>query len=79
MDGLPNSQNIDLLAQKIVDLLEDSRRKVVSHVNSVMVVTYYHIGRAIVENEHGGKVRAEYGRGLLKELSQRLSKRFGKG
>ena len=44
-----------------------------------MVKAYYEIGRAIVESEQGGKARAAYGRGLLKELSQRLAKRFGKG
>jgi predicted nuclease of restriction endonuclease-like (RecB) superfamily len=44
-----------------------------------MVYTYYEIGRMIVEEEQGGKARAEYGRGLLKELSVYLKSRVGRG
>jgi predicted nuclease of restriction endonuclease-like (RecB) superfamily len=44
-----------------------------------MVYTYFEIGRMIVEEEQNGKVRAQYGKQVLKELSQRLSKEFGTG
>ena len=39
----------------------------------------YEIGRQIVEEEQGGKARAEYGAKLLAELSVYLNARFGKG
>lgn len=35
--------------------------------------TIFEIGRLIVENEQQGETRAAYGKGLLKELSQRLA------
>ena len=44
-----------------------------------MCVTYYEIGRMIVEEEQGGQARAEYGRGLLKELSTYLTEKLGRG
>ena len=44
-----------------------------------MVRTYFEIGRIIVENEQNGKSRAEYGKETLKNLSERLTKDFGKG
>jgi DUF1016 N-terminal domain len=44
-----------------------------------MVHTYYEIGRMIVEDEQQGKERAEYGKQVLKELSNRLTAEFGKG
>jgi predicted nuclease of restriction endonuclease-like (RecB) superfamily len=44
-----------------------------------MCVTYYEIGRMIVEQEQGGEARAEYGRGLITELSTYLNERFGRG
>ena len=44
-----------------------------------MVAAYWEIGRAIVEQEQQGQQRAEYGKGLLVELSQRLSAEFGRG
>ncbi|KGE85232.1 DUF1016 N-terminal domain-containing protein, partial [Phaeodactylibacter xiamenensis] len=67
------------LYAQIGELLSLARRKVVSQVNQTMVVTYYEIGRIIVENEQGGKERAEYGKGILKGLSRRLSQDFGRG
>lgn len=44
-----------------------------------MVEAYWHIGKRIVEEEQKGKSRAEYGKGLIKELSEQLSNEFGKG
>ena len=79
MGELMNPSDADLLAEKIESLIEESRRRVVAQVNSVMVRTYFEIGRVIVENEQEGKSRAAYGKGVLKELSRRLTERFGKG
>lgn len=44
-----------------------------------MVNTYFEIGRIIVEEEQKGKEPAEYGQKILKKLSDRLSKKFGRG
>lgn len=44
-----------------------------------MVYTYFEIGRMIVEEEQNGKERAEYGKQLLKGLSDKLKTEFGKG
>lgn len=40
---------------------------------------YWHIGQHIVEEEQGGAKRATYGRELLKDVSAKLSKEFGRG
>jgi hypothetical protein len=60
-------------------LIESARRNVAKTVDSVMSYTYFEIGRIIVEKEQHGKERAEYGRGLLKELSEFLTARFDRG
>ena len=44
-----------------------------------MCVTYYEIGRMIVEQEQNGDTRAEYGKNLLETLSDHLTKIYGKG
>lgn len=44
-----------------------------------MVMTYFEVGRIIEEEEQGGKERAPYGKQILKELSDVLTKEFGKG
>ncbi len=55
---------------RIVDLLRSSRNKVVQTVNQTMVLTYFEVGRMIVEEEQLGKERAEYGKRIIKELSK---------
>lgn len=64
---------------QIVELLQSARNKVVSTINQTMVLTYFEIGRKIVEEEQGGKKRADYGKKVIKELSKVLTKEFGKG
>ena len=71
-------QNIQLL-ENISALLENARKKVVVTVNQTIVLTYFEIGRMIVEDEQGGANRAEYGKNLLKDLSVHLMARFGRG
>ncbi|PQJ79148.1 PDDEXK nuclease domain-containing protein [Polaribacter porphyrae] len=65
--------------QQIVQLLQAAKSQVVRSVNQIMVLTYYKIGRMIVEEEQNGKERADYGKEVLKELSKVLTKQFGRG
>ena len=44
-----------------------------------MTKTYFLIGKRIVEEEQNGNKRAEYGKNLIKMLSEKLTKEFGKG
>lgn len=70
---------IDNLYNKIAGLLQMAKQSVVRTVNHTMVYTYFDIGRMIVEEEQQGKERAGYGKQLIKNLSNRLQKEFGKG
>lgn len=69
----------DDLSKKISNLLNEARKRVLQTVNHTMVLTYFEIGRMIVEEEQNGKERADYGTKLLIELSQNLTEEFGKG
>ena len=75
--------NMDLINKKflkdISELLDSARKQAKTAVNLSMVYAYYEIGRRIYEEEQQGKERADYGKYLLKELSEYLLKRFGKG
>ena len=68
-----------ILFQQVVALLQNARLQVLRTVNSTMTYTYFEIGRMIVEEEQSGKDRAEYGKKILKGLSEQLTKEFGKG
>lgn len=67
------------IINKISQLLELARNRVVITVNQTMVLTYFEIGRMIVEDEQNGENRAEYGKKLLKDLSIHLTEKFGRG
>ena len=63
----------------IKELLENARSKTYKTINSIMVETYWNIGKIIVEEEQNGKERADYGEYLIKRLSERLTEEYGKG
>ncbi|MBQ6472490.1 MAG: hypothetical protein IJJ33_10935, partial [Victivallales bacterium] len=73
------AKNNPSLSERVITLIEEARRKVASFANVALVYTYYEIGRMIVEDEQGGQERADYGKALLKDLSAKLTSRFGKG
>jgi len=74
-----NNSKMDLAYSKIREILEKARLNVVRYVNSTMVMGYWEIGKIIIEEEQKGKKRAEYGTHLIKQLSMKLTKEFGKG
>lgn len=69
----------DILFSEIKSLIEYARNQVVKTVNSAMVLTYFEIGKIIVEHEQKGNIKAEYGAKTLKKLSHQLTVEFGKG
>jgi hypothetical protein len=65
--------------QQVADFLANARRFAKQQVDSVIVVSYYEVGRMIVEREQQGKARAEYGTKLIAGLSDYLTAQYGKG
>jgi predicted nuclease of restriction endonuclease-like (RecB) superfamily len=74
-----NIKNKDTFFEDVALLIEQARQNIGRIVDVTMCITYFEIGRMIVEQEQAGKMRAEYGKGLIKELSEFLINRFGKG
>ena len=69
----------DRLFEDISALIEQSRQHIAKSVNTTMVYTYFGIGKYIVEYEQNGESRAEYGKETLKNLSFRLTDKYGRG
>ena len=65
--------------KSVSSVIEQARKNAKTAVNLSMVYAYYEIGRMIVEKEQHGSDRAEYGKKLLQELSNYLTKLYGKG
>lgn len=76
---LTKIDNGEHLTEEISLLIENAKQHIIAEVNSTMTATYYEIGRMIVEHEQKGQKRATYGKGVLKDLSKKLTDRFGKG
>ena len=67
------------LLSGIRQIIEQARQRVYQAVNSEMVQAYWHIGRLIVEDEQQGQQRATYGKQQLQQLSEQLTREYGKG
>ena len=73
------TKTVESLFKKVANLIEQARVRVATAMNVAEVYTKYQIGRYIVEEEQSGKVRAEYGKQVLKGLSERLTAQYGNG
>lgn len=73
------TKEINTLYDTINQIIEDARNTVYRTANFMMIQAYWHIGRAIVEEEQNGKERADYGKQVLKQLSQKLTAKYKKG
>lgn len=63
---------VDSLFNKVPSLIEQARVRVATAMNVAEVYTKYQIGRLIVDDEQKGQYRAEYGKQILLNLSERL-------
>lgn len=73
------SKSYSELLSQIGETFENGRKRAISAVNSTIVVTYWQIGKHIVEYEQNGNEKAEYGSETLKSLSKDLTIRYGEG
>lgn len=77
-------KNQSLLSQfdfveQAVQLIQAARQQAVRQTNSLMVFTYFHLGKLIVDQEQKGKAKADYGKETIALLSDYLTKEFGNG
>jgi predicted nuclease of restriction endonuclease-like (RecB) superfamily len=75
----PRTKGINPLIAEVRRLINSTRNAIANSINSFQVHTNFEIGQRIVEHEQQGEKRAAYGTALLKELSQKLTKEFGRG
>ena len=54
---------------QIKELMKNARKQVSVKINNILVQTYQEIGKIIIEDEQKNNERAEYGKKILKELS----------
>ncbi len=81
--NITQTQNNQAVPQQLVDdvklIVENGLREAYRSVNTVSILTYWNVGKRIVEEEQHGESRAIYGKHLIDLLSQELSLLYPKG
>ncbi len=67
----------DQCVSDIRSIIEQGRKQAYAAVNQATVLTYWHIGQRIVEEEQHGEARAQYGTRLVKTLAEKLMPLYG--
>jgi len=75
----PQANDFRALIIDLSTLIEHGRRVALRRINAALTAASWLVGRRIVKYEQKGKERAAYGDQLLKNVSERLSLRHGKG
>lgn len=70
--------NQDLI-QQIHTIIASAKEKAIRSVDTERVLMYWQIGRVIFEEEQQGKDRADYGKQLIKSVSNEFQPQFGSG
>lgn len=80
---LPQTGNhdapLDELCQNAIELVEYARNITEKQISAIQLMTFYSIGRWIVEVQQNGDSRAQYGKQVLKKLSATMTEKFGRG
>ena len=76
---IETNQSLYMLIEESIELIQYARQITAKQVNLVQLMTYYSLGKWIVEEQQEGEERAKYGKQVLKKLSESLTKEFGKG
>ena len=67
------------MIKEITTLVNDVKNNLAKEINKSITYVYWNIGKIILSNENEYNNRLEYGREVLKGLSDELTKYLGKG
>jgi DUF1016 N-terminal domain len=76
--GIVTDNNNKILYKEILKTIENSKKTLVTAVNSEMIVLYWNVGR-IIKTEILKYDKAEYGKSIISSLSNELTQEYGKG
>nr|AFN84558.1 hypothetical protein [uncultured bacterium scaffold00090] len=69
----------DVLCANSIELVKYARTITAKQINLVQLLTFYSIGRWIVEVQQKGESRAKYGKQIIKKMSETMTAQFGRG
>ena len=78
-NSMATKSPIETLCNNSIELINFSRHLVAKQVNMVQLLTFYSLGKWIVDEQQQGDNRAKYGQRVITNLSEALSRQFGRG
>ena len=76
---IETDKSLNELCKNSIDLVEYARGITGKQINIIQLMTFYSLGRWIVEEQQQGKRRAKYGQRVIKRLSEALTEQYGRG
>ena len=73
------NKEYNILIENVGIALKNSRQNIANTINTEIVLTYWQIGKYIIDYEQKGNEKAEYGSNMLNKLSSDLTQKYGKG
>ncbi|MDE6353456.1 MAG: PDDEXK nuclease domain-containing protein [Prevotella sp.] len=67
------------LVADVCSIIDNGRRQAFAAAGQIAIMTYWNIGRRIVEEEQQGNARADYGKAIIPALADRLTSEYGSG
>ncbi len=71
--------DIELLMQEIMQIVSNSKRKITQQINNHILLTYWEIGKKVIEKEQEKQIDSQSSRKLIAALSKQLTFHAGKG
>ena len=74
-----SDNEINQLVSDSIALIDYARNSIAKQVNITQIMSYYTLGKWIVDCQQKGQERAQYGKKVIKTLSEKLTEQYGKG
>ena len=69
---IQNNQEEDKLYNNAIYIIDNGRNKIIEALYNESTKSYYMLGKLIVDDEQNGKLKAEYGKKLLRTYQKDL-------
>lgn len=77
-EELMNGTDVETIFSDISTMIYDAKNEVMMRVNTSVITLYWNIGKKLSEEVLQGK-KADYGKNIIGDLSERLTSEYGKG
>ena len=74
-----DTKHVAALIDDVRTIIDKGLRNAYENVSKAMVLTYWRVGKRIVDEEQHGDKRAAYGKRILETLAEELSKEYATG